>query len=204
MGQPINHAYNDSMTWEYFSAVTLLFSLRVGVSSPPFSEKSVGRTAYFAIFCAREVAFPLAVFMPFSKYAFHLSHSIASAVVVALEPISFDVARACPVSLSEGTPSSSTSTRRQRRMVKNLRLSPIAIQFDKAGMAALNWSSINTGGMFSPPAVIMSSLMRPVIDMKPEGEGISGSSSPENVATSPLCSQPSGSIVSTVLSSMSM
>lgn len=33
-------------------------------------------------------------------------------------------------------------------------------------------SSMRTGGTFSPPAVMMSSLIRPVILMKPEGAGI--------------------------------
>jgi hypothetical protein len=45
--------------------------------------------------------------------------------------------------------------------------------------------------MFSPPAVMMSSLMRPVMDQKP-----SGSLS----ATSPLCSHPSLSIALSVCS----
>jgi len=43
-----------SISLAYLSAVTLRLSLSVAVSSPPFSEKSPGRTVNFWIFCALE------------------------------------------------------------------------------------------------------------------------------------------------------
>ena len=48
----LSYAYMPSITPLYFSSATLRLSLRVAVSSPPFSEKSPGTTAHFWIFCA--------------------------------------------------------------------------------------------------------------------------------------------------------
>jgi hypothetical protein len=45
----------------------------------------------------------------------------------------------------------------------------MSIQFEIAEQAALTSFSMSTGGMFSPPAVMMSSLMRPVMRKNPEG-----------------------------------
>ena len=49
----------------------------------------------------------------------------------------------------------------------NLYYSPNTITLETAGHSVLKLSSIGTGAIFSPPAVIINSLMRPVILMKP-------------------------------------
>ena len=44
----------------------------------------------------------------------------------------------------------------------NLRLSPIKMALEIQGKASLMLSSINVGAMFSPPAVIINSFIRPI------------------------------------------
>jgi hypothetical protein len=164
-----------SITSPYFSAATDRLSFKVGVNSPPPTLKSVDKRAHLPTVWARDVALLFASTTPLSKYSLHLGHTRASSDVEAVDPISMDVSRDVLVSLFEGTPSSSTSTFKQRTTLKNLRLSPMTMQLPTAGMASFNCSSMRTGGTFSPPAVMMISLIRPVMEINPDGLGMLGS-----------------------------
>ena len=67
------------------------------------------------------------------------------------------------VSSSEGkSVESSRTTLKVRNIVRNFFLSPIRIALEIHGSSFLTASSIGTGAMFSAPAVIKSSLIRPV------------------------------------------
>mmetsp|Transcript_91477 Transcript_91477/g.244962 ORF Transcript_91477/g.244962 Transcript_91477/m.244962 type:complete len:253 (-) Transcript_91477:2480-3238(-) len=80
------------------------------------------------------------------------------------------------------------------KQVLYLRLSPTIMALEIAGHSLLMLSSIGIGATFSPPAVIISSLYRPVTLIIP--------SSPFT-PMSPLCNQPSSSIASLVRASIS-
>jgi hypothetical protein len=54
-------------------------------------------------------------------------------------------------------------TFKETTIERNFFLSPMTMQLETATMAAFISFSIRTGGMFSPPAVIINSLIRPVI-----------------------------------------
>ena len=81
------------------------------------------------------------------------------------------------------------------RAVKNFHWSPITTMFQAIGHNSRNTCSISSGAIFSPPAVIISSLIQPVISRKP-----SLSRKPK----SPLCTYPYESIVSQVAFSLLM
>mmetsp|Transcript_49223 Transcript_49223/g.107332 ORF Transcript_49223/g.107332 Transcript_49223/m.107332 type:complete len:263 (+) Transcript_49223:794-1582(+) len=68
-------------------------------------------------------------------------------------------------------------------------LSPIIMQFETAGQSFLMFSSMGTGATFSPPAVMINSLYRPVTFTIPFSP---------ITPMSPLWSQPSSSIASAV------
>ena len=72
--------------------------------------------------------------------------------------------RASLVRRSVGTRvSGSGSTRRVTSIARNLRRSPTSMQFEmSSGSASFRRFSIGMGAMFSPPAVITSSLIRPL------------------------------------------
>ena len=90
--------------------------------------------------------------------------TLASSTVVAAEPIALIARRQFASSFEVGcSVAVSTTTRRVRRHARNLRLSPSSTALLTIGQCAFTWSSMRTGGTFSPPAVMMSSLMRPVI-----------------------------------------
>lgn len=55
---------------------------------------------------------------------------------------------------------SETPTFSVMSMERNFLLSPIKIQLDTQGRHSLTLSSIRTGGMFSPPAVIINSVSK--------------------------------------------
>uniref|UniRef100_A0A0K2V695 Uncharacterized protein n=1 Tax=Lepeophtheirus salmonis TaxID=72036 RepID=A0A0K2V695_LEPSM len=78
-----------------------------------------------------------------------------------------------------------------RRQDKNFFLSPITIALLRRGISILIISSIKTGGTFSPPAVIISSLIRPVTLKYP---------SASTLPMSPECNQSSLSMASLVFS----
>ena len=87
-------------------------------------------------------------------------------------------------------PSPSGTCRRVTNIVLYFLLSPTIMTLEIAGRKDLRASSTGTGAMFSPPAVMMSSLMRPVMLSK----SVFGSMAP----TSPLCNHPSSSMLSLV------
>ena len=125
--------------------------------------------------------------------SFHFGSALASATVLAP-----DTSSELPKSFSVKAPSSlgSGTWRRVRITVLYLRLSPIIIALEMPGRSSLSLSSTGTGAMFSPPAVMMSSLMRPVM--------ASMSVSASTLPTSPDLSQPSSSMVSSVLAWLCM
>ena len=89
----------------------------------------------------------------------------ASSDVLILTPASFlKKSIASGVRLIEGYPfDMSISTLKVMRADMNLCYSPTIIILEQAGQWILKPSSIGTGAMFSPPAPIMSSFIRPVI-----------------------------------------
>mmetsp|Transcript_24953 Transcript_24953/g.71690 ORF Transcript_24953/g.71690 Transcript_24953/m.71690 type:complete len:203 (+) Transcript_24953:232-840(+) len=158
--------YMDSISAEYFLATTSRLSFCVAVSSPPGTESSVSRTTNFCTFCARDAAAALARSMPSWTALATLGSALASATVVAEEPIACIASKQVASSLSVGcgpTSVGSITTRSVSRHERNLRLSPMSTALLTIGHCSLTWSSTRTGGTFSPPAVMMSSLMRPVI-----------------------------------------
>ena len=85
---------------------------------------------------------------------------MASSTVLALLPISLHQSTAAEASLLVGSRvSASTSTLRVRRQLRNFLLSPMSMALLRQGSSSMMPSSISTGGTFSPPAVMMSSLI---------------------------------------------
>mmetsp|Transcript_10722 Transcript_10722/g.39724 ORF Transcript_10722/g.39724 Transcript_10722/m.39724 type:complete len:256 (+) Transcript_10722:159-926(+) len=183
-----------SMTDLYFSVTTFLLSFCVLVSSLPGTEKSQSRMVNFWIFCALLVAsllyVSIAVWMVFSHTgSFFACDTVVDAALTSVE---------LPNNTSVNPPSvsGSCSCRSVTRHELNLRLSPIIITLEMPGRRDFSLSSIGTGAMFSPPAVMISSLMRPVMPSRL----VVGSTFP----TSPECNHPSASTVSSVFSALCM
>ena len=84
-----------------------------------------------------------------------------------------------------------------KRTERNLSLSPTTTAVDTPGSSDLSASSMGTGGTFSPPAVMSSSLMRPVILSMGAAPAPKGTKAP----VSPEWFQPSASTASRVLPS---
>ena len=89
----------------------------------------------------------------------------ASSDVVTLTPaLSLKNYITSGISLFVGMPVfKSVSTLKVIKAAINLFCSPNNIILEQAGHSNLKFSSIGTGAIFSPPAVIINSLMRPVI-----------------------------------------
>ena len=114
----------------------------------------------------------------------------ASNTVVAEPPCFLISSTTIGVSFSLGSPVSGfTSVFSDTRHDRNLRLSPTTTQLAISGHSSITLFSIGTGDTFSPPAVTISSFRRPVTFTKP---------SASIIAWSPVCSQPSSSMVAAV------
>merc|ERR1740133_524558 len=72
------------MTEPYFATTCGRFSFKVGPSSPPGIEKSVGKILNFWTFEALLTARELVALIPLVMYSFQTSHFIASSTVVTL------------------------------------------------------------------------------------------------------------------------
>mmetsp|Transcript_26239 Transcript_26239/g.81051 ORF Transcript_26239/g.81051 Transcript_26239/m.81051 type:complete len:257 (-) Transcript_26239:1296-2066(-) len=146
----------------------------------------------FCTFCALLTASPLALSSAARMCARHAASSRAADTVVT----SGFTASASPTSSSVNAPVSRFCFDLSvTRHTLYLRLSPTMTTLDSAGQCRLIASSTGTGAMFSPPAVMMSSLMRPVMYTCP-----SASMRP----TSPEWSHPSPSMVSCDFSALFM
>mmetsp|Transcript_42352 Transcript_42352/g.83187 ORF Transcript_42352/g.83187 Transcript_42352/m.83187 type:complete len:216 (+) Transcript_42352:795-1442(+) len=185
--------YIDSITSLYFSATTDRLSFRVAVKSPPRTEKSLLSTLKYCTFCALLTHFPLLLYFVIPSWiASRTSCLFIASVTEILPKVSFAAPSSSslcpPVSLSSTDLSVTSAT-------LNFFLSPTIITFDMNGQLALMVSSMGMGAMFSPPAVMISSLIRPVMYTRPFSS---------ICPTSPECSQPLSSIASLHLSSLLM
>mmetsp|Transcript_63983 Transcript_63983/g.176859 ORF Transcript_63983/g.176859 Transcript_63983/m.176859 type:complete len:214 (-) Transcript_63983:392-1033(-) len=158
------HAYMLSISSAYFSCTTGRFSFSVGPSSPPVTLKSTGMISHFLIVAARDTAFSFARAIPDSMYSRNFGSAFASSIVLASEPMRAASVSASPNrSLPVGCPYASRLALNDTSATRYGLRSPTATTFCSAGHSALIASSIGTGAMFSPPAVISSSLRRPVM-----------------------------------------
>mmetsp|Transcript_17424 Transcript_17424/g.20240 ORF Transcript_17424/g.20240 Transcript_17424/m.20240 type:complete len:200 (+) Transcript_17424:8-607(+) len=174
--------YISSMIALFFSRTTLLFSFRVGVSSSPSKLKSVGSTLNFLICWALEIEFSLFSSIFDFRYLITFSFFAASSVVeTSVTPkLSLRKFLTVIVRLLVGVfipVVMSTSTLKVISAERYFLSSPITITLLIIGQMFLRESSISTGATFSPPAVMISSLILPVILTNP---------SPSLVPRSPL------------------
>ena len=155
--QSLESMYMASIYFWNVALITFLLSFIVGVTSPESTVNSKGRIVYFCTLWALEIAFLLAFSKPFFIISLTFGQLIASLIVLAEDPFFLRISTTSSLS------SSGVLVLRQRRTVRYLRLSPITTAMETIGRAAVISFSINTGGMFSPPAVIISSLSLPVM-----------------------------------------
>ena len=154
-----------STTSLYLASVTFLLSFMVGVSSPPGMLKSFEIKANFLMWAALDTK-PL--FVAFTHFWMHSrtfgSLHASSEVLTDTPAFCYKNAIASGVKFVDGIPvAMSTSTLKVMRADINLFCSPTIMILEQAGHSFLNPSSIGTGATFSPPAPIISSLIRPVI-----------------------------------------
>mmetsp|Transcript_99105 Transcript_99105/g.284779 ORF Transcript_99105/g.284779 Transcript_99105/m.284779 type:complete len:224 (-) Transcript_99105:1772-2443(-) len=178
-------AYNRSMIAWYVVSTTLRFSFLVGVSSPPSSEKFVGKMVNFWILKAL-----------FGQHLPSLFAAVMAAVTASIQALSWMAAEiVLTAGLTRRAPASNWSVPGDSPFAPTafkvtsatlyFRLSPIIMTSAMPSQAFFTASSTGTGAMFSPPSPMMISLKRPVIFVIP--------CSVIN-ALSPECSQPSLSI----------
>ena len=127
------------------------------------SLRSTGKTVHFCTHAALDIATLFALSIP-SCIAFSTLLSgpdKISLTFVALLPIDLHQSIAKGSRLSVGFLLSSTFTLNVKKQDKNFRLSPSKITFDRHGSSSLTAASMGTGAIFSAPAVIINSLIRP-------------------------------------------
>lgn len=151
--------YIDSIYLSYFFAACFLFIFNVGVKVPFSTLKSSATMQTFWTFCAREIAFELALLIPYINTFLMFGCFIAYCTVVTSIPLYFKISR----QLTSSFPLPKGSSFKVTIHVKYFLPSPTTIMLEMKGMKDLIWSSMRTGGIFSPPAVMINSLTRPVI-----------------------------------------
>jgi len=115
--------------------------------------------------------------------------SLASLVLVAVDLSDLSISSASGKSLSEILKSLSTSCLKVNKTIRYFLWSPITTALARNFIYDLISSSRSTGATFSPPPVIISSLILPVMARFPLLS---------NLPTSPECNHPYSSIVSLV------
>ena len=158
------------MSDSYFLLKANLLSFRVGPSSPVGKLMSMGSTFHFWTTDALDTADLFATSIPVC-IASNTNESGPDKIpvtVVALLPIELHHSAASGVRTSVGISflSLSTSTLNVKKQERYFLLSPIRITFDKHGRHSFIFSSIGMGATFSPPAVMISSLILPKIQQK--------------------------------------
>lgn len=139
----------------YFSSITFLFSLRAGVSSPPWRQKSREMILHFLIIRPLETAFLFTFSKQYSMNLLIFSFLAASSVVL-MSTWSWVLKNliTSAVKLCEGMPLS-TSTLNVTIALRNNYFSPRTIILEQGGHIFLKLSSIIKGFTVSPPAVII-------------------------------------------------
>ena len=141
------------------------FSFNVGPSSPVGMLKSRGSNTHFWTFAALEIASSFAKVMPLliaavilGSFPFMTSLTLVASLPCNRHHASEDGAKSSVgiILLSE-----SKMTLNVKKADKNFFLSPTTTTFDRHGNLSLIAFSIGTGAMFSPPAVIINSLILP-------------------------------------------
>ena len=155
------------MAWSYFLLNANLLSFNVGPSSPVGKLMSSGSTVHFwttdALDMAALFALSIPACIPFKTAA--SGPLRISVTFVALLPIDLHHSTVSGVRAFVGISllSLSTTTLNDKKQDRYFCLSPIRIQLEMQGKHSFIFSSIGIGATFSPPAVIMSSLILPVI-----------------------------------------
>mmetsp|Transcript_2433 Transcript_2433/g.5540 ORF Transcript_2433/g.5540 Transcript_2433/m.5540 type:complete len:375 (-) Transcript_2433:2658-3782(-) len=183
------YKYILSMVSWYLLSTTFRLSFKVGVSSVPWTEKSIGKISNFWILLALlgqtnefllVSAIACSITLRYSALAAACGMVLTSGMTEAAGPTSSSDPGSSPVA-----PTVFNVT----RQVLYFFLSPTIMQLEIAGQSFLMFSSIGTGATFSPPAVMINSLYRPVTFTMPFCP---------MTPMSPLWSQPSSSIASAV------
>ena len=155
------------MSDSYFLLKANLLSFRVGPSSPVGKLMSMGSTFHFWTTDALDTADLFATSIPVCNASItnESGPDKIPVTVVALLPIELHHSAASGVRASVGISflSLSTSTLNVKKQDRYFLLSPIRITFDKHGRHSFIFSSIGMGATFSPPAVMISSLILPKI-----------------------------------------
>lgn len=155
------------MSDSYFLLKANLLSFKVGPSSPVGKLMSMGSTFHFWITDALDTADLFAISIPvcIASNTDESGPDKISVTVVALLPIELHHSAASGVRTSVGISflSLSTSTLKVKKQETYFLWSPIRITLDKQGRHSFIFSSIGMGATFSPPAVMINSLILPKI-----------------------------------------
>ena len=153
------------MALSYFLLKANLLSLRVGPSSPVGRLISRGKIVHFWTLEALEIATLLALSIP-ACMPFKTAASgplKISVTLFALLPTErhHSIVSGRRSSVGMSLLLLSTTTLNVMKHERNFLLSPIKITFERQGSISLIVSSTGIGATFSPPAVMISSLIRP-------------------------------------------
>lgn len=156
--------YMDSISFLNISWTTFLFSFRVGVNTPKSIVSSTGRIVCLWTLWALEIAFLLAYSSPRLIISLTLGQRIAYWMVFAFEPYFL---RTSMTSSASSLGLLGSFSFKQIRQLRYFLISPMTTTWDTMDNALTISFSIRTGGMFSPPAVTISSFILPVIYKMP-------------------------------------
>lgn len=159
INQSFAFKYIESIYFWYLFAASFLFILSVGVNVPLSTLKSSDNKKTFWTFCALEIAFEFALFIPYINTFLILGCFTAYPTVVTSSPLSLNPS----LQFISSFPLPKGSSLKAIRHVKYFLPSPTTIILEIKGRADLMLSSMMTGGIFSPPAVIINYFARPVI-----------------------------------------
>ena len=155
------------MSDSYFLLKANLLSFKVGPSSPVGKLMSMGNTFHFWTTDALDTADLFATSIPvcIASNTDESGPDKISVTVVALLPIELHHSAASGVRTSVGISflSLSTSTLKVKKQERYFLWSPIRITLDKQERHSFIFSSIGMGATFSPPAVMINSLILPEI-----------------------------------------
>ena len=155
------------MSDSYFLLKANLLSFKVGPSSPVGKLMSMGSTFHFWTTDALDTADLFATSIPvcIASNTDESGPDKISVTVVALLPIELHHSAASGVRTSVGISflSLSTSTLKVKKQERYFLWSPIRITLDKQERHSFIFSSIGMGATFSPPVVIINSLILPKI-----------------------------------------